>query len=102
MAPERDRVAVQLAERPGRYAGVETAGLPSGKDLGRDGVTGFAQAGAEAGGREGHGGAHSAHLADAGQRRGRYSRTAAGDGELAGQARLPLLVDGVLERGGAE
>jgi hypothetical protein len=65
VAPERDRVAVQRAERPGGHAGVDTTGLSSGQDLGGDRVTGFAEAGAECGGGEGHGGAHPGRRAHA-------------------------------------
>ena len=46
-APERDRVPVQVRERPGGHAGVEPAALPAAEDGGGDDVVGDAQARAE-------------------------------------------------------
>ena len=40
VAPERDRVAVQGAQGPRDHADVEAAALPSGEDLGGEGVIG--------------------------------------------------------------
>jgi hypothetical protein len=101
VASERDRVAVQGAQGPRHHAGVEAAALPSGEDLGGEGVIG-AKARAERGGRQRDRRTYSGHRARIGQRGGREARPSAGDGELAGQPRLPLLGGGVVDGGGAE
>src|SRR5256885_4899601 len=101
MAPERDRVAVQGAQRPRDHAGVETAALPSSEDLRRKGVIG-AEARAERGGRQRDRRTYSGRGARVGQRGGREARPGAGDGELARQPCLPLLGGGVVDGGGAE
>ena len=96
VAPERDGVAVQGAQGPRDHPGVEAAALPSGEDLGGEGVIG-AEARAERGGRQRDRRTYSGRGARVGQHGGREARPGAGDGELARQRRLPLLGGGVVD-----